>query len=211
MEDKKKIICFDANGTIIDEDTWAMFGDNKEEIDDALADYGDKKISIAELWDKMTQIFRSTGMATADFIYEYWRNNCNLKNGAEDLIDYLKKKGYKIYLISCSIEPCLKSITEALSLDGFFAGSHLVFDANGELERIESECSDKLFKEKKIKELAKTENVDVREIIFVGDGYNDIGAFEATGKGIAINSDIPDLLAISWKQVRELSEIKDIL
>jgi HAD superfamily phosphoserine phosphatase-like hydrolase len=211
MKEKNKIICFDANGTIVDEDTWAMFGENKQEIDEALADYGDKKISIVELWDRMARIFRSTGMATKDFIYEYWRNNCNLRNGAEDLINYLKKKGYKIYLISCSIEPCLESITKTLSLDGFFAGSHLVFDAKGELEKIESECSDKLFKEKKIRGLAEAEKVDVRDIVFVGDGYNDIGAFEATGKGIAINSDIPDLLAVSWKRVRELSEIKDIL
>jgi len=210
-KEKKKIICFDANGTIIDEDTWAMFGESKKEIDEALADYGDKKISITELWDKMAKIFRDTGMATRDFIYGYWRENCNLRDGAEDLVDYLKAKGYKIYLMSCSIEPCLESITRSLQLDGFFAGSHLVFDENGELEKIESECSDKLFKEKKIRELAQSEGVDVREIVFVGDGYNDIGAFEATGKGIAINSKVPELLAAAWKQVEELSEIKDIL
>ena len=209
--EEERIICFDANGTIIDEDTWAMFGENKKEIDDALADYGSKKISIVELWDKMTRIFKSTGMATREFIYGYWRNNCNLREGAEDLINYLKAKGYKIYLISCSIEPCLELISKTLSLDGFYAGSHLIFDTNGELERIESECSDKLFKERKIKGLAKTKGIDVKEIIFVGDGYNDIGAFEATGKGIAINSNIPELLSVSWKQVQSLSEIKEIL
>jgi phosphoserine phosphatase len=210
-EKKKKIICFDANGTIIDEDTWAMFGESKKEIDEALADYADKNISINELWDEMAKIFKGTGMATREFIYGYWRENCNLRAGAEDLVGYLKTKGYKIYLMSCSIEPCLEAITKSLELNGFFAGSHLVFDADGELERIESECADKLFKEKKIRELAEDEGVDVREIVFVGDGYNDIGAFEATGKGIAISSKVPELLAVAWRQVQTLAEIKDIL
>lgn len=211
MEEEKKVICFDANGTIIDEDTWAMFDVEKSEIDGLIDNYEKGKMTIAELWEGMVKIFRRTGQATREFIYGYWKSHCNLREGAEDLIRYLKGKGYKIYLVSCSIEPCLEIITENLGLDGFFAGSHLRFDREEMLEKIDSECTDKFFKVRKVEEIAKREGVSVKDIFFVGDGHNDIGAFELTGRGIAINTKISELLAVSWKRVDSLPEIKEIL
>jgi phosphoserine phosphatase len=135
-----------------------------------------------------------------------------LKEGAEDLINYLKEKGYKIYLISCSIDIYLEELTRKLKLDGFFAGTKFIFDENGELLSIENECfENKNFKEEKVRKVAEENNAEIEDIIFVGDGKNDIGAFKITKKGIAIDSEVEELRNIAWKNVKQLKEIKNIL
>ncbi len=210
MEDKK-IICFDVNGTLIDADSWGMFEESKQELKDIFNRYEKGDISINGLWEGMVSAFRKTGKASKEFICGFWAANNYFKEGAEDLISYLKSKKYKIYLISCSVGECLEPLSRKLSLDGFYAGSHLVFDDKGELVKIESECDGRPFKKEKLEELARKEGVDVRDIVFVGDGENDIGVFKMTGRGIAVDGDNEELVKNSWKQVDSLSEIKGIL
>jgi HAD superfamily phosphoserine phosphatase-like hydrolase len=212
----KKIICFDFNGTLVEEGSWDFLTCGKKELEKELEEtfllYRDGKISTKCFWEKTVLTLKKTGKANK----EYFCNNTditkNLRDGAEDLINYLKEKGYKIYIISCSIAEYLDCIKQKFLLDGIYAGSNFVFDDNGELLKIKSDCVEGLpFKEKSLEEIVLKENVKITDIIFVGDGLNDLGAFKMTKKGIAINSPSEELKRFAWKEIKHLSEIKEIL
>lgn len=209
----KRIICFDFNGTLTDQDFIDILSLGKGKAKEKIKELFSKKISSADFWNQLTLILRKTGNANIEYMYHQAEDIFNnLKEGAEDLMIYLKEKGYKIYLISCSADVYLERLAQKLQLDGFYAGVKFIFDENGELISIESECSENnLFKVEKVKEIAEINNVEVEDIVFVGDGTNDIGAFKITKNGIAINSDVQELREIAWKNIKELREIKDIL
>jgi len=212
----KKIICFDVNGTLIEENSWGIFtqGDEliEKEIEEIFNGYYSGKILIDDAWGKLVVVLRRTGRANKDFVFNCWDQASTFKDGTEEVIKYLKDKGYKIYLISCSIDVYLDCMVKKLALDGFYAGSHLIFDSLGELEKITSDCvKGREFKKEKLKELSEKENVSVEDIIFVGDGDNDVGVFEMTKHGIAMGDKNEKLLNCSWKQIKFLEEIKEIL
>ena len=210
-----KIICFDVNGTLVEENSWEIFtqGDKliEKEIEEIFKEYYSSKKSIDDVWAELVVLLKKTGRANKNFMSNCGDKSTTYKDGAKEVVDYLKEKGYKIYLISCSIDTHLECMVKSLGIDGFYAGSHLMFDNLGELEMISSECvKGKEYKKDKLKELAEKENINVEDIIFVGDGDNDIGVFEMTKRGIAIG-DNEKLLNCSWKQIKSLREIKDIL
>jgi len=211
----KKIICFDVNGTLVDQNSWDIFTSSEEiekKLKDIFDDYYNDKIPLRDFWNHIALVLKSIGNANIEYIRNHFDDVNVLKEGAEDLINYLKEKGYKIYLISCSIDIYLEELTRKLKLDGFFAGTKFIFDENGELLSIESECfEDKNFKEEKLRKVAEENNAEIEDIIFVGDGENDIGAFKITKNGIAIDSEVEELRNIAWKNVKQLKEIKNIL
>jgi phosphoserine phosphatase len=210
-----KIICFDVNGTLVEENSWEIFtqGDKliEKEIEEIFKEYYSRNKSIDDAWNELVTLLKKTGRANKNFISNCGNSATTYKDGAKEIIEYLKEKGYKIYLISCSIDIHLKRMVEDLRIDGFYAGSHLMFDDLGELEMISSECvKGKEYKKDKLNELAEKENINIEDIIFVGDGDNDIGVFEMTKHGIAIGEN-EKLLNCSWKQIKSLKEIKNIL
>ncbi len=212
----KNIICFDVNGTLVKENSWEIFtcGDEliEKEIKEIFDGYYSGKTSIDDAWKRLVITLKKTGRANKDFVYNCWDKTSTFKEGAEEIINYLKKKRYKIYLISCSIDVYLECIVKSLALDGFYAGSHLIFDSLGELAEITSDCmKGREFKKEKLRELAEKEGVSVEDIIFVGDGDNDVGVFEMTKHGIAMGNSNEKLLNCSWKQVNNLREIKEII
>jgi len=210
-----KIICFDVNGTLVEENSWEIFtqGDKiiEKEIEEIFNDYYSGKKLIDDAWNELVVLLKKTEKSNKDFICNSWDKASTFKDGAREVIEYLKEKGYQIYLISCSIDIYLECMVKELKIDGFYAGSHLIFDALGELDKITSECvKGKEYKKEKLKELAENKNINLEDIVFVGDGDNDIGVFEMTKHGIAIG-DNQKLLNCAWKQINNLREIKEIL
>lgn len=212
-----KIICFDVNGTLVDWNSWDLFAEDKpeikQEIDSILGKLRKKEIRKNEFWKELSNAFKKTGKANREYICDVWMKECEMKKGAEEVICYLKNKGYKIYLISCSIDLYLQCLVDKFGLDGYYAGSYFVFDEKEDLLEIRSRCADndKEFKEESLVDIMKREEVKAEEIIHIGDAENDIGAFKMTKHGIAMNSTCEELLKESWKQIKELKELKDIL
>jgi len=211
----KKIICFDVNGTLVNGKTWDLLvcgrKDVGKEIEDNFDLYYRKEIKIGEAWSRLVSILKLAGMSSREYLNSRCGDGKDFKEGAEDILSYLKQKGYKIYLISCSIDIHLDNIVAKMNLDGRYAGSHLIFDDAGELVSIKTDCiKEGEFKKECLEDLSQKEGVDIKDMIFVGDGNNDINPFKMTGHGIAIG-DNQELIAVSWKQIKNLSQIKEIL
>jgi hydroxymethylpyrimidine pyrophosphatase-like HAD family hydrolase len=104
-------------------------------------------------------------------------------------------------------------IAQQVKPHGFLAHSSFKFDKDGSLCDIDYTTvgSQRHMKVNYIQELSKKHGVPANEIFFVGDSENDLEAFKLTGKGIAVEPFSEILRPAAWKNVKNLSEIKEIL
>ena len=96
-------------------------------------------------------------------------------------------------------------------MDDYFAHASLDFDEKGNFLRIRYNLSQVQTKIARIKQLAEDNQVSVNEIIYVGDGANDVGAFKLTGRGVAVYPYDRELEDIAWKKINQLTELAEII
>jgi len=212
---KKKLICFDVDGTLVeDKSSWAFL----------TADLGCPVEKVTEIYEKtengsmafeegvriLEKMCFESGKAFKNNIRNIFDRIC-LKDDAKETIDYLKQSDYLVYLISGSIDLYLEIISSKIGADGFFGHASFDFDNNGALSKINYGREQGPTKARQVNELAGKFKIPEKQIIFVGDSENDLEAFKLTERGIAIYPYDEKLGNVAWKTVRSLSEIKDIL
>ena len=133
-----------------------------------------------------------------------------LMDGAIETLQELKKNGIKLAIISGSLNVVLEKFIPNHSefFDDVFL-SKIYFDAEGNIERVEATEFDMEMKAEALKRIAKRENINLEECVFVGDYLNDTKAIEEAGLGIAFNCDHDELkkvadVVIDKKDLREI-------
>jgi HAD superfamily phosphoserine phosphatase-like hydrolase len=116
---------------------------------------------------------------------------------AADVIRELKKKGYICGIISDSYDIVTNHLKNKLKMD-FSIANELEFSrsiATGEVKvpsafmrNKHSKCSHDFCKSNVLFELAEKYNIDIKNIIAVGDSENDICLIRESGVGIAFRS-----------------------
>lgn len=233
-----KVVCFDVDGTLVEGNSWfyltkGLGGSEKEHLK-IFHQFKKGKISLEnaerlllEMWRKSNKrskrIMRRAFSAFLKMKFYLKRNEITkekvkkifsevkLKPEVKEVISYLKEKGYKIYLVSGAIDIYVEEIARKLKVDGFYASSSLGFDEKGILNRIYYQVNQGEAKVRQLEEIAKSLNISLKEIVFVGDSDNDIDAFKITRHGIAVNSLNEELNKLAWKRISSLEEIKNIL
>jgi phosphoserine phosphatase len=210
-----KLVCFDLEGTLIDDKTsWLTITENLGcDPNETLSIYRaamEGKISFAEGEKMVAEMFRKGGKAMKQFIEQIFEKE-TLKPKAIEIVEFLKNKGYAVWLISGAVDIHVRSMAQKLGVAGFYSVATLEFDQQGILSKINYGGDQGPWKAGVVRELAAKYNIPVQEIIFVGDGENDIDVFKETGRGIAVFPYDERLEKIAWKKVKSLSEIKDIL
>jgi len=168
------------------------------------------EITFVEGLKILEEAYHSSINANKNFINDLF-NKTEIKGEVKDLISYLKRKGYFIYLISSSIDIYVGLVAERIGADGFYANSSLEFDKEGNLKKIIYRENEGELKVEHLRDLIKKLGITMDQVVFIGDSDNDIEAFEATKQGIAVNSSSDKLKKVSWKIVHSLEEIKSIL
>ncbi len=209
-----KLVCFDIDGTLVHGTSWLILSEglgwSSKEALDVFKRARKGEISFTEAERIFITEYQKSGKANKQFIEEIF-NNIDVKKEAKDLIFYLKEKGYIIYLISGAIDIYVQCIAKKLNVDGFYANSTLEFNNKGTLQKINYRNNQKEVKVEQLKRLIKELNINIDQVVFIGDSENDIGVFKATKQGIAVHSSNEELKKISWRVVDSLLEIKDIL
>ncbi len=113
--------------------------------------------------------------------------NLTLTEGAERVINTLKKLGYKIGIISGGFEYFGEYLQNKLGLDYVFA--NVLEIKNGKATgNITGDIIDGPKKAEILKTIATVENISLQQTIAVGDGANDLHMISIAGLGVAYHA-----------------------
>jgi len=210
---KFRLVCFDIDGTLVDGISWFLLTKGLGcSLQEHVKIHRAKKEEMPFLKKErmLTKMYQESGNATQKFIREFF-SKVKPRSEAKGIISYLKEKGYKIYLISGSIDIYVEEIAKKLIVDGFYANSSLKFGKDGVLKKIYYKSNQGEIKVKQLNKLVKKLGINLDEVVFIGDSENDIEVFKEIKHGIAVNSSSEELRSIAWKDIDSLEQIKDIL
>lgn len=182
----RRLVVFDMDSTLIE-----------AEVIDELAKY-------AGVGDQVAAITESAMSGEIDFKESFSKrlallegleesclqeiaNNLKLSDGVEKLISTLKVLGYKTAIISGGFEYFGHYIKKRLGMDYVFANQLEII--NGKLSgQVRGEIIDADRKAELLKKLAEQENINLQQVIAVGDGANDLKMLGVAGLGIAFRA-----------------------
>ncbi len=211
---KFKLVCFDVDGTLVEGISWVWLtkglGCSSEKHIDIFNRATRGEISFTKGERMLTKMYKESGNATMKFIRKLF-SEIKLRPEAKEIISYLKKKNYKVYLISGAIDIYIEEMAKKLKVDGFYANSSLEFTEDGVLEKIYYRDNQGEVKLEQLTSLIRKIGIKMNEVVFIGDSDNDIEVFKETGHGVAVEPSSKKLKSIAWKIIDSLEQIKEIL
>jgi len=211
MQNDVKLICFDLNETLIEENTWEnlnlAMGVTEEEDAKILRDFETGMTSYEEGQSRLEEIYRQRGKAKKETIVEVVEK-CTFYEGAEDIIKYLKERKYELALISGSVDILTRKVAEVLGIPRYAANNSFIFDKNGNFLKIDALHEDADFKIEVVQEYCDQMNIAPSQVAAVGDGLNDVKLFQYTGRGITYRD--RDIAKYAWKLIDKLEDLKAI-
>ncbi len=115
------------------------------------------------------------------------RNEMKLSEGAKDLVDTLKKLGFKLGLVSGGFDYFSDFLREKLVLDFSYANQLEI--KNGALTgKVLGKIVDNTYKAKIVNMVSSEEGVLLDQTVAIGDGANDVLMLGQAGLGIAYNA-----------------------
>jgi len=191
MAHKYKLVCFDLDGTVIDDTVfiWQTIHDylntDKKKRKKAADDFINKKISYKQWAEHDLELWKEKNATKEDLMNAI--KPLKLMKGALETLNTLKRAGLKLAVISGSLDIALEKVLPNHSeiFDDIYI-NHLIFDGNN-IKELKSTAFDFEHKAAALMEICKKENILPEECVFVGDHNNDIQAAELAGLGIAFN------------------------
>ncbi len=208
----QKTIFFDLDGTLTPKSTWyelnMRLGLTPEE-DKELFDRYLKDDLLYEDWtDELIRIHRSRGSITAAELIDF-AESIELRPDAVATVLALREKGYRVVLVSGSVNVIVETLAAALGIEDSLSCSIALFDENQVLIGIESGGDEAPTKLSLAQDYIEKQNIDIEGCYAVDDGGNGVELFKVM-KGIVFG-DNEKLNAVAWKKVEKLSEVIDLI
>ena len=194
-----KLIAFDLDSTLIQGSSIEFIAKKwgfEKELGDLRERYRKGKIKEYEITISLAKYFKGKSL---DETYAICRK-IKLARNAKKIIEMLKKRQYKVVIISVAFSPVVEYFANLLEADENSCPKLIAkegkFTGEVELDRkFNNECCDfAICKREKLIELSKKYNLGLEECVAVGDGKSDKCMFEASGlsisKGKKINADL---------------------
>ena len=211
---KYKLVCFDVDGTLIDNVTfsWQIFHEyfqtDRHRREDAKRKFFDGKISYMEWAEHDINLWKEKNAKKQDFFNAI--SHLKLMEGAIETLTDLKKNGLKLAVISGSLNIILEKFIPNYS--DFFGDvflSRIYFDNEGRISGVEATEFDMDAKALALKKIAEREKISLKECVFVGDYLNDRKIMQEAGLGIAFNCRHGELrkiadVCVDKKDLREI-------
>ena len=216
---KYKLVCFDVDGTLVDnvKFSWKIFHDyfdiDKDRREKAKRLFFNGEISYLEWAKHDIGLWKEKGVKKEEFFKAM--SHLNLMAGATETLNELKKRNFKLAIISGSLSVILEKFIPNYKdiFDDVFL-SWIDFNENGLISEIKPTEFDIDKKADALKQIAKREGISLKECVFVGDYLNDLKIMQESGLGIAFNCKEEKLkkvadIVIEKKDLREI--LKHIL
>ena len=120
-------------------------------------------------------------------VLEHVAARLQLTEGAESLISTLKQLGYKTAILSGGFDYFGRHIQQKLGIDYVYANQLEIIDGKV-TGNVSGEVVDGQRKAQLLREIAAGENIDLEQVIAVGDGANDLPMLSIAGLGIAFRA-----------------------
>lgn len=189
--DAIKVICFDVDGTLIEhaegKTVWQVLNErflaagnlNRER----LADFRSGRLRYAE-WVALDVGDWACAGVRRDAIEAEVRATLRPVAGALETINTLRARGYRVAVVSGTIDLTLRLLLGECTFDRVFS-NRLFFGSAGEICGWQATVYDMEGKARAVRELAAEFGVGTDGCAFVGDHWNDLAALECAGLGIA--------------------------
>lgn len=180
--EKKKIIAFDMDGTLVNMeiiDEMAKLAGVEDKVKDITRKAMEGKISFKEALAERVSLLKGLPLSKLEKL----KNKLELSVGVQDLIGELKKAGFVIAIITGGFDIFANYIAEKLGVKYVYANKLEV--KNGILTgRFKGNILSPEDKLKALMDVAKKEKVSLGKCIAIGDGANDILLLKKSGLGI---------------------------
>ncbi|MDP3765811.1 MAG: HAD family phosphatase [Nanoarchaeota archaeon] len=189
---KYKLVCFDVDGTLIDNVTfsWQIFHDyfqtDMHRREDAKNAFFSGKITYLQWAEHDINLWKEKNAKREDFFKAI--SHLRLMYGAMETLSELKKRGLKLAIISGSLNVILEKFIPNYNefFDDVFL-SRIYFDEGGNISKVEATEFDMDAKALALRKIAEREKISLKECVFVGDYLNDLKIIQESGLGIAFN------------------------
>ncbi|MEH6468582.1 MAG: phosphoserine phosphatase SerB [Porticoccus sp.] len=182
----RRLVVFDMDSTLIDAEVIdelakeAGVGEQVSEITEA-AMRGE--LDFKESFAKRMALLKGLD----ESVLERVAARLQLTEGAESLISTLKQLGYKTAILSGGFDYFGRHIQKKLGIDYVYANQLEIVDGKV-TGNVTGEVVDGQRKAQLLREIAAGENVDLEQVIAVGDGANDLPMLSIAGLGIAFRA-----------------------
>ncbi len=182
----RRLVCFDMDSTLIQTEVivdLARIAGAGEEVHKITEEAMRGNIDFKESFRKRIALLKGIEESRMKEIAE----NLPVTEGAEKLISTLGKYGFKTVIISGGFTYFGEYLKDKLGIDYLFANKLEI--VSGKLTgNYLGEIIDGQKKAEILKNLALNENIDLEQVIAVGDGSNDLPMLSIAGLGIAYHA-----------------------
>ncbi|MCP4164682.1 MAG: phosphoserine phosphatase SerB [Chloroflexi bacterium] len=182
----RRLVCFDMDSTLIQAeviDELARIKGVGEQVaaitESAMHGEIDFRQSLIQRVKLLEGLSESTLRQVADSL--------PLTEGAEYLIETLKRLGYKMAILSGGFDYFGKNLQQRLGIDYVYA-NRLEIERGKLSGRLQGEIVDGQRKAALLRQIAEAEGISLAQTIAVGDGANDLPMLSIAGLGIAFHA-----------------------
>lgn len=202
------LVCFDVDGTLVEHPeekvVWQVLnrrflGDDR--VNDArYARYRSGAITYAEWVGLDVGDWQRAGATRAQVVEAL--GELRLVDGARETLASLKERGYKLAVISGTLDISLEALFPDHPFDDVFC-NRIRFGEDGRISGWEATPYDMDGKARALEMIARREDVPLARCAFVGDHGNDVPAARVAGLAIAFNPKSPELEAAAHVVLRD--------
>ena len=199
---RKLLICFDVDGTLIDDTVfiWQTLHDeiqtDPEEREYWTRAYWNKEISYHEWASKDVEMWMRKGVSKKDLLNAI--SILKPMEGVQETLKELKQSDHAMGIISGSLDIALEqAIPEYREYFEHVLLNRLLFDDKEMLTGVIPTPFDIEHKATGLQQIAEKLGFPIEDTVFVGDNFNDIEVAKLAGLSIAFNCKSAELAAIA--------------
>lgn len=201
------LICFDVDGTLVihpqEKIVWEIlnirFTGTDEVNQTRFLDYREGRITYAD-WVALDVGDWVRAGATRPQILDAI-GALRLIDGTHETLAELKRRGYKLAIISGTIDIVLDKLLPEHPFDDVFV-NRIFFDESDRLAGWEATPYDVDGKARALQDIASREGIPLDRCAFVGDAINDLDVAREAGFSIAFNPKCPELIEVCDLAIR---------
>jgi phosphoserine phosphatase len=209
------LIAFDVDGTLVqepnDRTVWEVlnqrFTGQAARNVERYARYRAGEISYAEWVELDVRGWQEAGAKRQDLVAAF--GALRLVDGARESLNALKRAGYRLVVISGTLDLMLHTLLPDPPFDDIYA-NHVGFDDEGNISHWRATPFDMEGKVEAFRAVAHAWGIPIARCAYVGDSANDIWVAREAGFTLAFNPKSPELVAVADVTVRS-SNLRSIL